>query len=168
MTTPEPDPAAELPLDPDLPREPSAPDLSQLPLHLSIRALGMVALGGTVGTAARYYVSELVHPWRSWPLATFLINVSGALVLGLVLEELGRRGPDRGRRRRLRLLVGTGFCGAFTTYSALAVDTDQLLRGHHPGLAVGYALGTLVVGFAASWLGIWLGARHARDAGTSA
>ncbi len=167
MTTPDPEPPAdqhaELPFDPDLSREPTRPQRESLPMHLSVRALGIVALGGTVGTATRYYVSELVHPWRSWPLATFLINVTGAFVLGLLLEELARRGSDRGRRRRLRLLVGTGFCGAFTTYSALAVDTDLLVRGHHPGLAVGYSLGTLVVGFAASALGIRLASRHVRD-----
>lgn len=166
MTTPDPRPPAdehsELPLDPDLSHQPPTRGRTSLPLHLSVRALGIVALGGTVGTAARYYLSELVRPSGSWPTATFVINVAGAFVLGVLLEELARRGPDLGGRRRLRLLGGTGFCGAFTTYSALAVDTDRLVRGNHPGLAVGYALGTVIIGLAASAFGIWLAARHVR------
>ena len=58
------------------------------------------------------------------------------------------------RRRQARLLLGTGFLGGFTTYSALAVEADGLLRGGRVGLAVAYALTTVVVGLVASLAGV--------------
>lgn len=154
---------SELPVDPDVNIEEQTPARRRLPLHLSPAALGPVAAGRVAGTAGRYYLSELIHPWRSCPSATFLINILGALLLCMLLEGLARRGPDVGVRRRLRLLLGTGFCGAFTTYSTLALDTDQLLRHGQPMIAVGYALATVTVtaDFAATTLGIWL-ASHDR------
>ena len=59
-------------------------------------------------------------------------------------------------------LAGAGFLGAFTTYSTLAVDTDLLLRDGYASVAVGYAVGTVVVGFLATTLGIWVAAAHRR------
>ena len=170
-----PDDHSDLPLDPDLGHEPvvgpSTPDPSGPgPLHLAPSALALVAAGGAAGTAARYGLSQAVHPWGAWPAATFLVNLAGAFLLGLLLEALARRGPDHGRRRQLRLLLGTGFCGAFTTYSALAVDTTLLLHGHHIVKALTYALATVVLGFTATLLGIWLASHPPRPAsgGTAA
>jgi fluoride exporter len=90
------------------------------------------------------------------PLGTFVVNVVGAFVLGALLEGLARRGPDEGLRRALRVTLGTGFCGGFTTYSAFANDTDVLLRAGQAGPALAYVLGTIVLGLAASALGIAL------------
>ena len=151
----------ELPFDPDLPREPATDGSSRdLPLHLTPRAVGLVAVGGAAGTGARYAVSLLVPPAAGWPLATLTVNLVGAFLLGLTIEALARRGPDHGVRRRIRLTLGTGFCGAFTTYSALAVDGDLLLRDGRPALAVVYALTTVVGGFLTTTLGIWVAARN--------
>ncbi|HEU4997298.1 MAG TPA: CrcB family protein [Lapillicoccus sp.] len=144
----------ELPLDPDLP--PSTPP------HLTWSGVGLVFGGGVVGTMARFAVGELLPPWGAWPAATFSVNVVGALVLGVLLEALGRRGPDLGFRQRLRLLIGTGFLGAFTTYSALAVETSLLVREGYAPVALGYAAGSVVVGLLASVLGIWVAAAHHR------
>ena len=144
------DPRPELPLDPDRP-----------PPHLTLAGVGLVFVGGVLGTAARYGVGEAVGPWGRWPAATFGVNVVGAFLLGVLMEALGRRGPDIGVRQRLRLLLGTGFLGALTTYSTLAVDTDLLRRDGYASVAVAYAVGTVVVGFVASTLGIWASAgRH--------
>ena len=142
----------ELPLDPDLP--PSTPP------HLTWTGVGLVFSGGVVGTLARYAVGEVVAPWGVWPAATFCVNISGAFVLGVLLEALGRRGSDVGTRQRLRLLIGTGFLGAFTTYSALAVETSVLVRDGSAPVALGYAAGSVVVGFLAAMLGIWTAATH--------
>ena len=95
------------------------------------------------------------------------MNVLGAFVLGALLEPLGGRGPDIGRRRALRLTLGTGFCGGFTTYSALANDTDGLLRAGSVGPALAYALGTVGLGLVASALGI-AAARRLRVSGRPA
>ena len=145
----------ELPLDPDLP----VPHDAERPLHLAPTALGAVFVGGVAGTAARYLAEETIRPWGAWPGATFLVNVVGAFVLGVLLEALARRGPDLGGRRRLRLLLGTGFLGAFTTYSALAVETVLLSRDGRPWLAAAYAAASLVVGVVAAAAGIRLGGR---------
>jgi CrcB protein len=142
----------ELPLDPDLP--PSTPP------HLTWGGVGLVFGGGVAGTLARYTVGEVLTPWGSWPAATFCVNVVGAFLLGVLLEALGRRGPDVGVRQRLRLLVGTGFLGAFTTYSTLAVETALLVRDGTAPVALGYAAGSVIVGFLASMFGIWAAATH--------
>ena len=96
-------------------------------------------------------------------MATLGINVVGALLLGALLELLADRSIDAGWSRRIRLALGTGVLGGFTTYSALATDTATL-AANHPGRAIGYALGTVVIGAAASIVGIWLSRGHLRPA----
>lgn len=146
----------ELPLDPDVEGEPAlAPAVAPVDVVL-------VALGGCVGTGLRYAVAEWhPSPGGAWPWATLAANLVGAFVLGVLLEELRRRGPDAGRRRRLRLLVGTGFCGGLTTYSTLAVESDLLVRAHHTGLALAYLAVSVGLGMGAVALGIALAS--ARD-----
>ncbi|MCU1678006.1 MAG: CrcB protein [Frankiales bacterium] len=145
----------ELPLDPDSDR---------LPAHLRPLSIALVATGGFVGTSCRY---ALERTWPAtdtgWPVATFAANVTGSLVLGFLLEALLRSGSDTGRRRHVRLLAGVGFCGAFTTYSALAVEVQALLAPHAHAQARGiaYALATVVCGFVATAAGILIGQRAA-------
>ena len=124
------------------------------PPHLQGRLLVLVLLGGAGGTLARWAVGLAVPQVAGLPLGTLAVNLAGAFLLGALLEHLAARGPDEGRRHDLRLTLGTGFCGGFTTYSALAVDTDGLLRAGQAGPALTYALGTVAVGLAASALGI--------------
>ena len=116
--------------------------------------MGLVFLGGAAGTLARWLVGLGVPHAARLPLGTFAVNLVGAFVLGVLLEHLAGRGPDEGRRRVLRVTLGTGFCGGFTTYSALANDTAALLRAGVVGHALAYALATVVLGLAASALGI--------------
>lgn len=128
-------------------------------LHLRPSALAAVAVGGLLGTSARYGLGRW-FPVESgaWPVTTFAINVLGALLLGFLLEALIRIGPDTSWRQVVRLGVGTGALGSFTTYSALAVDTDLLLRDGHLLAAVTYALGMVLAGSVATGVGIALGA----------
>ncbi|WEO77139.1 CrcB family protein [Cryobacterium sp. SO2] len=133
------------------------------PVHLRWRALALVFAGGTVGTALREILAISVPPVAGVAVVIVAINIVGAFLLGLLLETLARRGPDEGRRRQLRLLLGTGVLGGFTTYSALATDTSLLLADNRLGTALLYALGTVIVGAAASWAGIGAaGALHRR------
>ena len=129
------------------------------PVHLRWRSMGLVFVGGALGTAARNGLSRLVPPVQQVPVAISVVNVVGAFLLGLLLQRLLRSGPDAGARRDLRLLAGTGVLGGFTTYSALATDTVTLLAADHLGRALGYALGTLVLGALAAVAGIWCGSR---------
>ena len=143
--TPVTDAHAELPLDPDVPRL----------LHRQPSAWAWVFLGGMIGTGLRWSAEQLV-PTASggWPWATFAVNVCGAFVLGALLEMLAVFGPDAGWRQRIRLLVGTGLCGSFTTYSTLALEVSQLGRHGVPFLAMAYGLASVVLGLAAAWAGI--------------
>lgn len=112
------------------------------------RALVLVALGGAAGTAARVGVS-FVFPGQALAF-TLAINAVGAFVLGFLLERL----DGDVRRRGLRLLIGTGFCGGFTTYSLVAMQVATLARGGDAGRAVTYAVATLVLGGLATLAGI--------------
>ncbi|WP_336296670.1 CrcB family protein [Arthrobacter antioxidans] len=114
-------------------------------------------LGGMGGTLARFWLSEVLPTPSGLPFGIFLINSSGAFALGLLLEALARRGPDVDRRRALRLLVGTGFLGGFTTYSALAVDSALLLGAGRAAEGLGYLALSVVVGLGATALGIGVG-----------
>jgi fluoride exporter len=143
------DPHVELPVDPDLPGKPVRP------LQLRPSSLAWVFAGGVVGTALRYWIEELLpHDGSAWPWGTFLINLAGAFILGALLEGLARLGDDSGWRQRARLCAGTGGCGAFTTYSTLALEVVLLEHHGHPGTAIGYGVASVVGGLVTAWLGI--------------
>jgi CrcB protein len=152
-----PDDGCKLPLDSDLDAaESSTRELR--PVHLRWQYLGLVLIGGSVGTAARYLLTEILPLWPGIPLGTIMINITGAFALGVLLEILIRRGPDDGIRRTLRLLLGTGLMGGFTTYTSLAVDTDRLLASDQLWISILYAAATLAVGAITSTAGIVAGA----------
>lgn len=134
--------SANTPLDPDADSGPG------------LRGIGLVTLGGTVGTLARYLVDALMAAAIRLPLGVFVSNITGAFLLGVLIETLALGGPDRGRQRDLRLLLGTGLLGGFTTYSLLATDVAQLLIDRHITEAIGYGLATVLLGGLASWAGL--------------
>lgn len=149
---------AQLPNDPDavtLERA-GAPGAARLrPVHLVV-----VLLGGTLGTAAREGLGLAIPAADAVPWAVLVANLVGAFLLGVLLDALVRGGGDRGIRRTLRLLLGTGFLGGFTTYSALATDTALLLGAGQGWLAAAYGLGTVLVGALATVAGILLASRR--------
>lgn len=125
--------------------------------------MALVMCGGVLGAAARQAIEQaLPATRRGFPAATLLINLAGAFVLGVLLEALVRSGEDAGWRRRARLVGGTGFCGAFTTYSSLAVETVQLARHGVWSTAAAYLAVSVVGGLLAAAGGIVTGAAHAR------
>lgn len=145
-----------MPLIEPQPRPPSA----SRPLHRTPGAVGLVAAGGVLGAAARDALEQAVPASAAAvPAATLTANLAGALLLGLLMEALARSGADVGWRRRARLLAGTGFIGAFTTYSTFAVESDQLLRHHHPAVAVLYVAVTFAGGLIAVAVGILVASR---------
>jgi len=140
-------------------------DALSRPVHLRWQYLALVFAGGTVGTALRELLAISVPPVAGVAVVIVGINVVGAFLLGLLLETLARNGPDDGRRRQLRLLLGTGVLGGFTTYSALATDTSLLLADDRVGTALLYALGTVIIGAITAWAGIACGAALHRRRG---
>ena len=147
----------ELPLDPDVVQ----PGVYTWPPHFTPSLVLVVFTGGCFGALARYWVGiQLPASSSGWPIATLFVNLLGAFLLGLLLEGLVRLGSDDGVRRITRLGVGTGFMGAFTTYSTLAVEADLLLQHNHVTLAVWYAVTSIVGGTICSATGIQLAAIH--------
>ncbi|WP_129782715.1 fluoride efflux transporter FluC [Promicromonospora panici] len=142
--------------------------------HRDWRYVGLVALGGAGGSVARYLLSiwagvlltplTILFPSTAetvlwFPIGTLVVNVVGALALGYLLEALSRRGRETVRRRKIRLGIGTGVLGGFTTYSALALETQRLLVDVSAWLALLYVVLTLVGGTAACLGGIAIAAR---------
>ncbi|MFC8598404.1 fluoride efflux transporter FluC [Isoptericola sp. NPDC057191] len=133
------------------------------PAHRRPGLVALVAAGGAVGTAARYGLTQAWPAVHGWPVATFTANLVGAFVLGWLLEALAARGPETTGVQRVRLAVGTGVLGGFTTFSSLALETERLLTHGSVALAVVYAGATLLLGYLACLGGVLLGAdRRAR------
>jgi len=142
-----------LPLDADLGAD-EEPRGTRTPVHLSARSVGLVMAGGTLGTAAREAAALSIPAVQRIPVAILGVNLLGAFALGVLLEALAQRGDDSGRRRSLRLLLGTGFLGGFTTYSALATDSALLIRDGDPTKGLLYALATVALAALATWAGV--------------
>ena len=123
-----------------------------LPAHLRPSLVGLVAAGGAVGTTLRFALETTFGAGPGqFPWATFGINVSGALVLGALLEALSLVTLDGGRRRTLQLTLGTGLLGGYTTYSTFVLETVALGGGGDLVLAAVYAGASLLSGFLAAW-----------------
>ncbi|MDI9927241.1 MULTISPECIES: fluoride efflux transporter CrcB [unclassified Rhodococcus (in: high G+C Gram-positive bacteria)] len=152
--------------DGSLPVDPDSPAPSR-PVHAQPAAIAAVALGGLVGTGVRY-AAETAYPPNSgpFPFTTLVINLTGAFVLGMLLERLALSGPDEGWRRRIRLCIGTGVLGSYTTYSSFALETVELLQDHRVLAAALYMTVSVVVGTFAAGAGIVLAQRfgaHTED-----
>jgi CrcB protein len=127
--------------------------------------IALVALGGAVGAASREGLSLAIPELDDVPVSIVIINVVGAFLLGFLYQAVTRL--DGSRAKDLKLLLGTGFCGGFTTYSSLATDSAVLLRDGRVWTTVAYALGTVLLGACATWLGILAGSSR-RSPGTPA
>lgn len=145
-----------LPVDPDGDRFKPIRPVHSDPMHIAV-----VAVGAFFGTLLRYDIGLWIPVEKDgWPVATFFINITGAFLLGLLLQALLHRGTDEGARRVLRLLLGTGFLGAFTTYSSLATSTVLLAESGHVVSSVTYVLASVMAGTLTCALGIWAATRH--------
>jgi fluoride exporter len=116
-----------------------------------------VLLGGALGTGCRYGLTLLANGWLSqpkFPYATFIINLLGSFVIGL-LGELYRLQVLTSVELRLALL--TGVLGGFTTFSAYSLETLSLLRAGEWWLASLYAIGSVAGGLGCAWVGMRLG-----------
>jgi CrcB protein len=139
-----------LPLDPD-----SEQKIATRLVQPELSHLAAVALGAFFGTLARFEMGLWIPGDKDgWSTATFIINIVGSFLLGVLLQALLHRGKDEGGRRILRLLLGAGFLGGFTTYSSLAVSVAVLAHNNLLSAALAYAVVTVVLGTLAAALGI--------------
>jgi CrcB protein len=114
------------------------------------RELAAIYAGGMLGAVARVGLSRTFPlSGGGWPWATFAANVSGALLLGYLVTRLQERLPQSTYRRPL---LGTGFCGAYTTFSTVQVEALTMLDHGRYGLALGYAAASVAAGLIAVWV----------------
>jgi len=120
-----------------------------------------VAVGGGTGAVMRYLlgVASLNRFGMEWPAGTFLANVSGGLLMGLLVGWLAQRGGAD--QERLRLLLGVGLLGGFTTFSAFSLETALMIERRAYGEALGYALVSVLLSVTALFVGLMLMRRFA-------
>jgi CrcB protein len=123
---------------------------------VSFLVLLAISAGGVVGALARYGLSELIpHRTGDWPWATWLTNISGCLLLGVLMALVTDVWPEQ---KYLRPFLGVGVLGGYTTFSTAMVDVRQLVAAGRPAVGLLYLGGTALVAVAATAAG-WLGAR---------
>lgn len=117
---------------------------------LDARELSAIFAGGVIGALLRVWLGrQFAAEPTQWPWATFAINISGAFALGYLATRLQERLPLSTYRRPL---LGTGFCGAYTTFSTMQVETLSMIEHGRYGLAGGYAIASICAGYVAVWL----------------
>jgi len=125
-------------------------------LTSSLGPSSLVAIGGAVGAVGRYQlgraITHIAGPNTGFPWATLCANLTGSLAMGLLVGWLARSGGDH--HENLRLLLGVGLLGGFTTFSAFSLELVLLIQRGSPGLALAYAVLSLLAGFAALYLGL--------------
>lgn len=112
--------------------------------------LWVVAVGG-LGAVGRFVADGLLRTvlGRVFPWATLIINVSGSFLLGVVTGLAAHHAVSS----QALLIIGTGFCGGFTTFSTASFETARLLESRRFGAAAAQALGNLACSFLAAWIG---------------
>ena len=114
------------------------------------RELLAIFLGGTVGALLRVWLGQTYPATAgSWPWITFVINVSGSFALGYLATRLQERLPQS---TYMRPLLGTGFCGAYTTFSTMQVEILRMLDHDRYLLAAGYGTASIACGYLAVWV----------------
>jgi CrcB protein len=104
--------------------------------------VAVIAAGGVLGSLSRYGLGQAFpHEPGSWPWATWMINVSGCLLIGVLMVLIGELWPAQ---RLIRPFFGVGVLGGFTTFSTATVDVRQLVEHGAPGLALLYLAGTIL------------------------
>lgn len=108
-----------------------------------------IAAGGATGAVARYLLTEAIPNAGAFPTATFVTNVAGCFLIGVLMAVV----TATKAHRLLRPFVGVGILGGFTTFSIYAVETLQLMNSQ-PALGVLYLAGTVTTALAATWVGL--------------
>ncbi|MCI3131386.1 fluoride efflux transporter CrcB [Phenylobacterium aquaticum] len=119
----------------------------------------LVAAGGAAGSVARYSLGIQAMRWfgPGWPYGTFMANILGGLMMGLLVGFLAHRGgPDQ---ERLRVLLAVGVLGGFTTFSSYSLETALMIERRAYGAAAGYAAGSVVLAISALFLGLMVARR---------
>lgn len=125
--------------------------------------LGSIAAGGAIGAGARYELGVLFPAAApAFPWTTFAVNIGGCLLIGVLMVLVTDVWPER---PLVRPFLGVGVLGGFTTFSAYAVELQQLVAAGAFGVAAAYLAGTAIAAVGATWLGLAIARRIVRMAG---
>lgn len=115
----------------------------------------LIAAGGALGSIARYWVGSMIGSriGTKFPYGTFVINITACIIIGFSITYLGRRVE---LSPAWRFLIPIGFVGAYSTFSTYEWETLSSLRSGAFALAALYAIGSLILGLAATWFGVFL------------
>ncbi|MDE3188269.1 MAG: fluoride efflux transporter CrcB [Acidobacteriota bacterium] len=115
----------------------------------------LIAAGGALGSIARYWVGSMIgsRMGTKFPYGTFVINITACVIIGFSLTYLGKRVE---LSPAWRFLIPIGFVGAYSTFSTYEWETLANLRAGAFALAALYAVGSLILGLAATWFGVLL------------
>lgn len=119
-------------------------------MRVDRRELAAIFVGGMAGAVLRVWIGrQFTATAVQWPWATFAINVTGTIALAYFATRLQERLPQSTYRRPL---LGTGFCGAYTTFSTMQVEIFEMLDHGRPGLACAYGVASITAGYLAIWI----------------
>lgn len=112
----------------------------------------LIAVGGALGSLARYWVGSAIgsRMGTRFPYGTFVINITACIIIGFSLTYLGKRVE---LSPAWRYLIPIGFVGAYSTFSTYEWETLSTLRAGAFAMSALYAVGSLVLGLAATWAG---------------
>ncbi len=118
-----------------------------------LKSIVFVGIGGAVGSVIRYLLGVLgAHYLKgTFPIATFITNFVGCLIIGLLIGYFGKSNEIN---PQLKLLLITGFCGGFTTFSTFAAENVQLMENGNYWLLLGNVVGSVVLGIGGVILGM--------------
>ena len=120
-----------------------------------LKTLLIVGLGGGIGSCFRYLTSVVTHKYiqSAFPWATFIVNILGCLLIGLLIGIFTKQQVENSD---MKLLFVTGFCGGFTTFSAFALENIKLFQSGNTMLALLYIALSVLLGIFAVWSGMLL------------
>lgn len=113
----------------------------------------LVGLGGAVGSIMRFYSGVIIKQFSktTLPITTLMVNVIGSLIIGILIGYFAKIEHENAN---LKLLLITGFCGGFTTFSAFAAENISLIQSNETSTAMAYIAISVIASLIAVWLGL--------------